>query len=406
MTAGLPLRGVRVVNFGWVWAGPVVGQTLGFLGAEVLKVESRARLDPMRRIPPFQGGTYDPDRSYSNHACWAGNGSVSLNLKEPEALELARHLIAKSDVVVENFSPGVMQGLGLGYEELRAIKNDIIMLSMPAAGTTGPLRDLRTYGTTLTALTGLDSITGYRGLGPAPVENAFSDPYTGILAAFAIVAALRQRRRGGLGQYIELSQQEAVMPLMGPAFMDYVMNGVIAGTRGNEHPQAVASPHGVFRCMGDDRWVSLVCYSDEEWRALLAAMRYSGVLATADFATSEQRVARIEEVHRAIEEWTRDREVTAVVELLQEHGVAAAPVTTTAGLATDPHFRARGTFVEVTHPLGFRESIYGAYVKMSRTVPEVRPGPALGQDNEYVFKRLLGLPDERYADLVARQVIF
>jgi benzylsuccinate CoA-transferase BbsF subunit len=405
MTA-LPLRGVRVVNFGWVWAGPVVGQTLGFLGAEVLKIETRSRLDPMRRMPPFQGGTYNPDRSYSNHACWAGNGSVSLNLKEPEALDLARRLIARSDVVIENFSPGVIDRLGLGYSDLRAIKDDIIMLSMPAAGLSGPMKDVRTYGTTLTALTGLDSVTGYKHGEPAPVENAFSDPYTGILAAFAIVAALRHHRRSGVGQHIELSQQEAILPLMSSAFMDYIMNGVIAGPKGNEHPQSAAAPHGVFRCRGDDRWVSIVCYDDSEWRSLLTAMPAPGRLATERFATTAQRVARIDEIHRAIEEWTSTLEVSEVVQVLQHLGVAAAPVTTTADLATDPHFRERGTFVEVTHPLGFKETIYGAYVKMSRTTPQIRPGPAVGQDNEYVFKKLLGLSDERYEELVARKVIF
>lgn len=401
----LPLNGVRVLNFGWVWAGPIIGQTLGFLGAEVLKVESRERLDPMRRIPPFHGGAYDPDRSYSNHACWAGNGSVSLNLKQPEALDLVRQLAEKSDVVVENFSPGVMSRLGLGYDDLRAVKKDIIMFSMPAAGSTGPMKDVRTYGTTLTALTGLDSVTGYRDGELAPVENAFSDPYTGILGAFAIIAALRHRESSGRGQHIELSQQEAVMPMMGPAYMDYVMNGAVAGPKGNEHPQAAASPHGVFRCRGEDRWVSIVCYDDEEWRSLLKAMPDAGQLASGDFATTEQRVARIDEVHRAVEEWTLAREASEVVAILQRQGVAAAPVTTTADLATDPHFHARGTFVETTHPLGFQETIYGAYVKLSRSEPVVRPGPALGQDNEYVFKELLGLPEERYADLIARHVI-
>lgn len=402
----LPLKGVRVVNFGWVWAGPIVGQTLGFLGAEVLKIESRSRLDPMRRMPPFQGGTSDPDRSYSNHACWAGNGSVTLNLKEPEALDLARRLIALSDVVIENFSPGVMDRLGLGYRELCAVKEDVIMLSMPAAGLSGPMKDVRTYGTTLTALTGLDSVTGYKHGEPAPVENAFSDPYTGILAAFAIVAALRHHRRTGIGQHVELSQQEAIMPLMGPAYMEFIMNGHIAGPKGNEHPQSAVAPHGVFRCKGTDRWVSIVCYDDTEWRSLLKAMREPGKLATEDFTTAAKRVARVDELHRIIEEWTSTLEVTELVQTLQHFGVAAAPVTTTADLVTDPHFRERRTFVEVTHPLGFRETIYGSYVKMSRTNPEIQPGPALGQDNEYVFRKLLELSTERYADLVARKVIF
>ena len=142
MPRALPLEGIRVANFGWVWAGPVVGQTLGFLGAEVLKIESRARIDLTRMLPPFGGGVRDPDRSLSNHACWAGNGSVSLNLKKPEARDLARQLIAKCDVVIENFGPGVMETLDLGWETLRAVKRDLVMFSMPAAGLTGPLKDL------------------------------------------------------------------------------------------------------------------------------------------------------------------------------------------------------------------------------------------------------------------------
>ena len=163
MSNALPLKGIRVINFGWVWAGPVVGQTLAFLGAEVFKVESRARVDMTRNLPPFAEGKPSPDRSLSNHACWAGNGSVSLNLKEPEALQLVKDLIAQSDVVVENFGPGVMERLGLGYVELCKLKKDIILFSMPGAGLYGPMKDLRTYGLSLTSTTGLDSLVGYKG---------------------------------------------------------------------------------------------------------------------------------------------------------------------------------------------------------------------------------------------------
>lgn len=173
MGKALPLEGVRVANFGWVWAGPVVGQTLAFLGAEVFKIESRTRIDLTRTLPPFGDGIADPDRSLSNHACWAGNGSVTLNLKKPAALELARELIAKCDIVVENFGPGVMEKLGLGYESLRAVRPDIILFSMPAAGLNGPLKDVRTYGLSLTSLTGLDSLTGYAGGPPHRSRTPF-----------------------------------------------------------------------------------------------------------------------------------------------------------------------------------------------------------------------------------------
>jgi benzylsuccinate CoA-transferase BbsF subunit len=207
MTSSLPLSGIRVANFGWVWAGPVVGPTLGFLGAEVYKIESRARIDLTRMLPPFGEGVRDPDRSLSNHACWAGNGSVSLNLKQPEGRALARELIATCDVVIENFGPGVMEGLELGWDDLRAVKPDLVMFSMPAAGLTGPEGDphLRLEPH---EHDGLDGLTGYVDGPPIPVENAFSDPYNGIMGAFAILTALRHRDRTGQGQHIDYSHRK------------------------------------------------------------------------------------------------------------------------------------------------------------------------------------------------------
>jgi benzylsuccinate CoA-transferase BbsF subunit len=402
----LPLTGVRVANFGWVWAGPVVGQTLGFLGAEVYKVESRARIDLTRTLPPFAGGVRDPNRSLSNHACWAGNGSVTLNLKKPEARALARDLVAQCDVVVENFGPGVMEELDLGYEQLRAVRPDLIMFSMPAAGLTGPMKNIRTYGMSLTSTTGLDSITGYVGGPPVPMENAFADPYNGVLGAFAVLVALHHRRRTGEGQHVDYSQQEAVLQMIGPAFMDYVLTGRVAGPLGNRHPLGVAAPHGVFPCAGEDRWISLAVFTDDEWRGLLAAMRQPEWAQAAEFATAAARLAHLNALHERVAAWTAAFDDYQLAALLQQHGMAAAPVLNVADLLRDPHYRARGTFIEVEHPLGFRETIYGAYVKLSRTPAKVEPGPAMGRDNEHVFRRLLGLSAERYQELVAAQVIY
>ncbi|MCK0508123.1 CaiB/BaiF CoA transferase family protein [Aromatoleum anaerobium] len=404
MANSLPLKGIRVVNFGWVWAGPVVGQTLGFLGAEVLKVESAARVDMTRNLPPFADGIPGPNRSLSNHACWAGNGSVSLNLKEPEALQLACRLIAASDVVVENFGPGVMERLGLGYERLREVKPDIILFSMPAAGLYGPLEHVRTYGLSLTSITGLDSLVGYKGGDPVPVENAFSDPYAGIFGAFAVLTALNHRRNTGQGQHVDFSQQEAVMQMVGPAYMDYVLNGRIGGPKSNAHPTAVTAPYAVFPCAGDDRWISIAVYTEDEWQGLIAAM--GSPAWAAEFATQSARLTNIDPLHERIAAWTcafDDRELAA---RLQEHGVAASPVLNVGDLLDDPHFRARGTFVEVTHPLGFRETIYGAYVKTSRSHPEIHPGPIIGQDNERVFKQILGVSAAEYERLTREKIIY
>lgn len=402
----LPLSGVRVANFGWVWAGPVTGQTLSFLGADVYKVESYARVDMTRTLPPFAGGERDPNRSLSNNACWAGNGSVSLNLKTAEARQLALDLVAECDVVIENFGPGVMERLGLGYEDLKRVKPDIIMFSMPAAGLWGPLKDVRTYGLSLTSTTGLDSLVGYAEGDLVPVENAYSDPFNGIFGAYAILTALAHRRRTGQGQQIDFSQQEAVMQMVGPAFMDYSLNDRIAGPLGNKHPLAAAAPHGVFRCAGDDRWISLAVETDEEWRALVGAMGDPEWARSTALQSRPGRLAEIDAVHAKIGEWTGDFDDRQLAERLQAAGVAAAPVLNVADLLDDPHYRARETFIEVDHPLGYRETIYGAYVKLSRTPAVVRPGPWIGQDNDYVFRELLGLDADRYAALQKAEVIY
>ncbi len=404
--SALPLSGIRVANFGWVWAGPVVGQTLGFLGAEVYKIESRARIDLTRMLPPFGEGVRDPDRSLSNHACWAGNGSVSLNLKHPQGRQLARDLIATCDVVIENFGPGVMEGLQLGWDDLRAVKPDLVMFSMPAAGLTGPLKEIRTYGLSLTSTTGLDSLTGYIDGPPIPVENAFSDPYNGIMGAFAILTALAHRDRSGEGQHIDYSQQEAVMQMVGPAFMDYALNGRAAGPIGNRHPRNAAAPHGVFPCAGEDRWIAIAITSDAAWQALIAAMGSPAWATSSALATLAGRLVALDTLHEQLAAWTAGIDDYELARRLQAAGVAATPVLNVADLLRDPHYRARGTFIEVRHPLGFKETIYGAYVKTSRSEIQVRTGPQIGQDNEKVFKGLLGMDDARYRALVESQTIY
>ena len=402
----LPLDGVRVANIGWVWAGPDTGQTLGFLGADVIKIESYARVDMTRTLPPFAEGESDPNRSLSNNACWAGNGSVSLNLKEAEARELALELVAQCDVVVENFGPGVMDRLGFGYEKLKAVRDDIIMFSMPATGLYGPLKDIRTYGLSLTSTTGLDSLVGYSEGDILPVENAFSDPYNGIFGAYAILTALAHRRRTGQGQQIDFSQQEAVMQMVGPAFSDYALNERVAGPLGNRHPLGVAAPHGVFPCSGDDRWISLVAGDESEWAGLVGAMGNPQWASAPEFSSLEARLSNVDALHAKIGEWTAGYDDRELAQRLQEAGVAAAPVLTVGDLLDDPHYRARETFIEVDHPLGYRETIYNAYVKLSRTVPRVTPGPFIGQDNDRVFLELLGLDPARYQGLKDAQVIY
>lgn len=405
-TRPLPLHGVRVVNFGWVWAGPVLGQALAFLGAEVIKIESHARIDLMRTLPPFAEGVMSPDRCLANHAAWAGNRSVTLNLREPEARELAKRLVAWSDVVIENFGVGVLERLGLGYQVLRELREDIILFSMPAAGLEGPFRDVRTYGLSLASLAGLDSLVGYKGEGPTPMENAFCDPFVGIFGAFGVLAALRHRRLTGKGQHVEFSQQEAVLQMLGPAWMDYVMNGRVAGPRGNEHPLNAAAPHSLFPCRGEDRWIAIVVMTEREWLGLVDAMGHPPWLDEPEFATADARSKHIDLLHARIGTWTAEFDDRELAKRLQNYGVAATPVLNVADLLHDEQYRARGTFVEVQHALGFRETIFGPYVKMSRSRPTVRSGPSIGEDNDYVFRELLGLSKTCCEDLIERNIIY
>lgn len=196
------------------------------------------------------------------------------------------------------------------------------------------------------------------------------------------------------------------MQMVGPAYMDYVLNGRVAGPKGNQHPLGGAAPHSVFPCRGDDRWISIAVQTDAEWQGLVAAMGHPDWAQAEQYSTMPARVARIDALHARLAEWTAQHDDRALAEQLQRHGVAAAPVLNVGDLLHDPQYASRNTFVEVEHPLGFRETIYGAYVKMSRTSPEVRPGPAIGQDNDHAFREVLGLSEERYRDLVERKIIY
>ena len=196
------------------------------------------------------------------------------------------------------------------------------------------------------------------------------------------------------------------MQLAGPAFMDYVINGRTATTMGNRHPTNAGAPHGVFPCKGDDRWISIAVMTGEEWQGLRAAMDDPEWAQSDDYASAAGRVANIDALHEQLAAWVDGFDDKELSELLQSHGVAAAPVLCIGDLLDDPHFKSRGTYVEVTHPLGFKETIYGSYVKSNKFDAAVRPGPMIGQDNDYVFKELLGLPEDRYRDLIEQEIIY
>ena len=416
--APLPLARYRVVDFGTAWAGPMAAQLLADLGAQVIKVESRARLDGLRLGRPIVGDDLAggdrglwPELQPVFHGINRNKLSVTLNLKTGEGLALARQLIAQSDLVLNNYSPGVLERLGLDYPELRRLRPDVILVSMPALGESGPLRDVLAYAPIIQALSGLMSVVGYAGDEAlvGELQAPWSDVVAALHAALAAVAALRHRNRTGQGQFIEVAQLEATTSMLGAAFLDYQMSGAVPGPTGNY--DAAYAPHNNYRCRdadsGADRWVAIAVGSDEEWRALRAALGQPAWAADARFDTLAGRLEHIEELDAHLSAWTRQRAAEEVVELLQGQGVAAMTVMNIEDQFLNPHLQERQAYLEVEHPHVGVEWLYGMPWLLGDTPGGIRaPAPLLGQHNDYAFAQLLGRPAAELARLEAEQAIY
>ena len=278
------------------------------------------------------------------------------------------------------------------------------MISLSGYGATGPEKDYVSYGPPQVALSGMSSLTGYQGGPPLQAGFSYGDPNGGIHGTFAVMCALLHRTRTGEGQYIDLSQREACVMLLPEALMDYGMNGTQPPRLGNRDPYM--APHGVFRCRGEDRWVSLVVGSEEEWRRLCAAMGRVELTADPRFATLAARKENEDSLEEIITRWTQERSPEEVTVCLQQAGVAAYPSLDGRDLLNNPQVEARGFFVELDHPEVGKRRHLGIPWKMSRTPCEVRrPAPCLGQDTDYVLGEVLGLSREEVASLREREVL-
>ncbi|MEW6299485.1 MAG: CoA transferase [Thermodesulfobacteriota bacterium] len=399
-----PLSGVRVADFCWAWAGPYGALQLAHLGAEVIRIESTTRMCPSRLIPPWAENKPGVNRAGYFNQYNQGKLSVTLNLKKPEGVEIAKKLVAKSDVVIENFAAGVMEKMGLGYEALRAVKPDIIMASLSGYGATGPEKDYVSYGPPQVALSGMSSLTGYPGGPPMQAGFSYGDPNGGVHGTFAILCALIHRTKTGEGQYIDLSQREACAMLLPEGLMDFVMNGTQPPRMGNRDPYM--APHGVFRCRGEDRWVSIAVRNEEEWGRFCAAMGRKELAADPRFSTLAARKENEEALEQIVIRWTQERSAEEVTQSLQQAGVPVYPSLDGRDMLANPHVAARGFFVELEHPeVGIRRHL-GLPWKMSRTPCAVRrPAPCLGQDTEYVLGEVVGLSREEITTLRERDVL-
>ena len=399
-----PLDGIRVADFCWAWAGPYGALHLAHLGAEVIRIESHTRMCPSRHIPPWPNNERGINRSGYFNQYNQGKRSLNLDLKKPDGVALAKQLVAKSDIVIENYAAGVMDKMGLGYDVLRTVKPNIIMIALSGYGAVGPEKGYVSYGPPQVALSGMASLTGYRGGDPAQAGFSYGDPNGGIHGTFSVMCALLHRARTGEGQYIDLSQREACAMLLPEGLMEYAMNGTQPERNGSRDPYM--APHGVFRSQGNDRWVSLAVRDEEEWQRFCGVIGQPGLATDARFKTLAARKENEDALEQLVNAWTQERSADETTQRLQQAGIPSYPSLDGKDMLANPHVTARKNFVELEHPeVGTRRHI-GIPWKMSRTPCEVkRPAPCMGQDTDYVLEQILGLGKAEIATLRSHDVL-
>ena len=417
--AKLPLEGIRILDMTVVWAGTYCATLLADLGAEVIRLESIKRLPPITRgympfppkeiiegLPAFVAampGREPGKRPWNRYPLFNAHGrnklGITVDLTQPSGLDIFERLVAVSDAFVENNVTETMDKLGISYEMMRKINPRIIMLRMPAYGNSGAYRDYRSLGVHMEGVIGHTILRGYEDMDQSSSTNVFAaDAAGGAQGAFAMLAALHFRKRTDKGQLIELAQAENMIAYTGRFFMDYSMNERNSGTIGNRHTSAI---QGCYPCAGDDRWVNITLFDDDDWNA------FCGVIGSPEWTRDERfkmhssRYENQRALDALISECTRQHGHYEVMHILQAAGVAAGPVMDQRDAFADPHLQERGIFEEVYHEDVDGSHLYvGVPYKMSDMPIKIRRGPVrLGEDNEYVYKQVLGVSDEEYAEL-------
>lgn len=397
--AQAPLAGVRIADFTVHAAGPFCTHLLALLGAEVIKIESSQRLDAFRKPHPVYGKM--EAASFAQVA--ANKLSVQINLKTPRGIELARRLVAVSDIACESFRPGVMERLGLGYAALKAVKQDIVMVSISACGQTGPERGYSGYAPLFGASGGLGTLTGYADGPPTEVRHVM-DHSTGMNAVAGALAAYLHKKRTGEGQHVDLAAREVATAFIGQALLAFAGSSVAPQRQGNDAPPK--APHNVYPCAGEDCWVSIAVASEAEWRALAAAIGRRDWLSDARFADVCSRWRHRAQLDRALAGWTRTRTREEVTRLLQAAGVAAFASYTAQDIVEDAHMNQRGAIQSVRSPRGETRKAVGPPWRFAKT-PGLACGwiPQLGEHNRYVFGELLQFGEAEIATLMQERVI-
>ncbi|MEB3070281.1 CaiB/BaiF CoA transferase family protein [[Mycobacterium] vasticus] len=398
-----PLEGLKVVDFSWVVAGPLIGRALADFGATVIRVESAGRIETARFMQPFVNGQIGPESSALYGTCNAGKLGMTLNLGTEQGRAVAHRLADWADVVIESFSPGRMTHWGLDYQTLSRNHPDLVMLSTSINGQFGPHAQLAGYGNVGAALSGYQFLTGWPDRAPIGPFGPYTD-YVGPRASLStLLAALAHRDRTGQGCYLDVAQVEAGIWLQAPEVADCAANGMVAARLGNADREL--APHGVFRCRpdadsGEDRYVAIVVTDDAEWAALTETISRHDLRDDDRLRSADGRLAHAAEIESAIAQWAAANDIASAETLLQQAGVPAHRSASSRDLAEDPQIAHRGHFVRVSHPLFGHTVVEGPRYLLSDTPGSVRcAAPTFGQDNDYVLTQVLGLDADEVAQL-------
>ncbi len=397
-----PLDGIRIVDSTTVVAMPMAMHLMGDMGAEVIKVETHTQTrGEAGTFPDNQPGTDPWNREGGFHSLNRSKLGITLNLQSPDGVRIFKDLVAISDVVTENIRAGTMVRLGLGYEEMRRIKPDIIYISNTGFGQTGPWRRYAGIGRMFELTCGLAQFTGYQDEGPRRVARAFFDPHVGWTAVFAILAALHHRQETGEGQYIDLSMYQVGTSTLGGPLLDYISNGRNGGVMGNRHPSV--APHAVYPCSGDDKWIAIAIENDQQWDAFCDAMDSPPWIQQDKFADAFSRWRNQDELDANLGEWTKGYDHLELMDRLQRAGVPAGAVLNGKELLTNPHLKERNFYERVTFPpeagAGTR-IITGRAWKMSESSSFIRrPAPRLGEHNEFVMGEILAMDADEIEEM-------
>lgn len=396
-----PLAGIRVLDFCWMIAGPLTTRLLADLGAEVLKVESMARVDRIREV----GVQPSPPHAETNgvfNDCNVNKKSIMLNLGVPRGIELAKALVAKSDVVTSNFTPDRMDRWGLGYEHLKPVKPDIIVASLPVMGLKGSKSSWRAVGNGVVAMAGLNAHTGFPGREPFGLGTLLSDFTSPYLGALQIAAAIHHRNRTGEGQFIELAQYEATIHLLDTELIEYTVNGDTPQRAGNSSRNY--APHGAYACAGDDRWIAISVRDHAEFVALCRVLGLDDLAKRPGLETLEGRIATRNELDAAISARTASMDDWALAEALQAAGVCASPVENVGDLVNRDPMR-EGFLEEIAHPAGISMLLQHEPITWNGERLPISRAPFLGEHSASVYSELLGMDDDEIAELAAEGVI-